>query len=82
MRSLVKAQEEQHQLNATILESLIDLQKKIDSVRGTSRLEGSKSNTRRRRRTSSGSSDSKESSGDTSSYSLKMKIIRHHRDFS
>ena len=31
MRSLVKAQEEQHQSNAAILESLIDLQKKIDS---------------------------------------------------
>ena len=30
MRSLVKAQEEQHQLNASILQSLIDLQKKID----------------------------------------------------
>ena len=28
MRSLVKAQEEQHQLNAAILEILIDLQKK------------------------------------------------------
>ena len=31
MRSLVKAQEEQHQLNATILQSLTDLQKKIYS---------------------------------------------------
>ena len=31
MRSLVKAQEEQHQLNATILQSLTDLQKNIDS---------------------------------------------------
>ena len=31
MRSLVKAQEEQHYLNAAILQSLIDLQKKIDS---------------------------------------------------
>ena len=28
MRSLVKAQEEQHQLNAAILESLTDLQKR------------------------------------------------------
>ena len=32
MRSLVKAQEEQHQLNAAILQSLTDLQRKIDSV--------------------------------------------------
>ena len=31
MRSLVKDQEEQHQLNASILQSLTDLQKKIDS---------------------------------------------------
>ena len=30
MRSLVKAQEEQHQLNADILQSLTDLQKKIE----------------------------------------------------
>ena len=35
MRSLVKAQEENHQLNASILQSLTDLQKKIDSRRGT-----------------------------------------------
>ena len=52
MRSLIKAQEEQHQLNAAMLQSLIDLQRKIDSGRGTSRLEGSKRNTRRRRRIS------------------------------
>ena len=31
MRSLVKSQEKQHQLNDSILESLTDLQKKIDS---------------------------------------------------
>ena len=31
MRSLVKAQVEKHQLNAAILQSLTDLQKKIDS---------------------------------------------------
>ena len=30
MRSLIKSQEEQHQLNAAVLETLIDLQKKID----------------------------------------------------
>ena len=75
MRSLVKAQEEQHQLNAAILQSLTDLQKNIDS-----RREGSKSSTRRRRRTSSGSSDYEESSGDTSSFSHKRKRRRHHRD--
>ena len=80
MRSLVKSQEEQHQLNAAILQSLTYLQRKIDSGQGTSRPEGSQSSTRRRRRNSSGSSDSEESSGDTSSYSHKRKKIRHHRD--
>ena len=63
-----------------MLQSLTDLQRKIDSGRGTARLEGSKSSTRRRRRTSSGSSDSEESSGDSSSSSHKRKRKRHHRD--
>ena len=31
MRSLIKAQEEQHQLDAAILQILIDLQEEIDS---------------------------------------------------
>ena len=82
MRSLIKAQEEQHQLNAAMLQSLTDLHKKIDSGQGTARPEGSKSSTRRRRRNSSGSSDSEESSRDSSSSSNKKKIKRHHRDFS
>ena len=30
MRSLIKSQEEQHQLNAAMLQSLTDLQRKID----------------------------------------------------
>ena len=80
MRSLIKSQDEQHQLNAAMLQSLIDLQRKIDSGQGTTRTEGSKSSTRRRRRTSSGSSNSKESSRDSSSSSHKIKRKRHHRD--
>ena len=80
MRSLIKAQEEQHQLNATMLHSLTELQRKIDSGRGTARPKDSKSSTKRRRRNSSGSSDSEESSGDTSSSSHKRKRRRHHRD--
>ena len=32
MRSLIKAQEEQHQLNTAMLQILIELQRKIDSV--------------------------------------------------
>ena len=82
MRRLIKVQEEKHYLNAAMLQSLIDLQRKIDSRQGTSRPEGSKSSTRRRRRTSSGSSDSKESSGDSSFSSHKRKRKRHHRDHS
>ena len=35
MRSLIKAQEEQHQLNVSMLQSLTDLQRNIDSRRGT-----------------------------------------------
>ena len=31
MKILIKAQEEQHQLNATMLQSLTDLQRNIDS---------------------------------------------------
>ena len=80
MRSLIKSQEEQHQLNAAMLQSLTDLQRKIDSRRGTVKPEGSKSSTCRRR-TSSGSSDSEEYSGDSSSSSRKRKRKRHHRDF-
>ena len=82
MRSLIKAQEEQHQLNAAMLQSLTELQRKIDSRRGTARPERSKSSTRRRRRISSGSSDSEESSRDTSSSSHKRKRRRHQRDSS
>ena len=43
--SLIKSQEEQHQLNAAMLQSLTDLQRNIDSRRGTTRPEGSKSST-------------------------------------
>ena len=67
-------------MNAATLQSLTDLQIKIDSGRGTARPEGSKSSTRRRRRTSSVSLDSEESSGDSSSSSHKRKRKRHHRD--
>ena len=58
-----------------MLQSLTDLQRKIDSGR-----EGSKSNTRRRRRTSSGSFDSEESSRDTISSPHKRRRRKHHRD--
>ena len=82
MRSLIKSQEEQHQLNAAILESLTDLQKKIDSGQSTIRPEGSKSSTRRRKNTSSGSSDFEDSNEDTSSCSHKRRRRIHNRDLS
>ena len=63
-----------------MLQSLTDLQRKIDSGQGTARPEGSKSSTRRKRRTPSGSSDSEESSRDSSFSSHKRKRKRHHRD--
>ena len=80
MRILIKAQEEQHKLNAAMLQSLTDLQRKIDSGQGTVKPEGSKSSTRRRTRNSSRSSGSKESNGDSRSSSHKGKIKRRHRD--
>ena len=81
MRSLIKAHEEQHQLNAPMLQSLTYLQRNIDSRQGTVISEGSKRSTRRRRRTSSGSSDCEKSSRDTSSSPHKKRRI-HHRDLS
>ena len=65
-----------------MLQSLTNLQRKIDSRKGTMKLEGSKSSTRRRRKTTSRTSDSEESSGDSSSSSRKGKRKRHHRDLS
>ena len=60
MRSLIKAQEEQHHLNASMLQSLTYyLQRKIDSRQGTVKPKGSKSSFKRRR-TTSRSSDSEE----------------------
>ena len=65
-----------------MLQTLTDLQRKIDSRQGTVRPEGSESSTRRRRRTSSGSNDSDESSENSNSSSRKIKRRKHHRDHS
>ena len=81
MRSVIKAHEEQHQLNAAMFHSFTDFQRKIDFGQGTVKPEGSKSSTRRRR-TSSRSSDLEESIGDSSSSSHNGKRNRHHRDHS
>ena len=63
-----------------MLQSLTDLQRKIDSGQGTVKPKGSKSSTRRRIRTASRSSDSEEASGDSRSSSRKGKRKRYHRD--
>ena len=65
-----------------MLQSLTDLQRKIESGQGIVKPKGSKSNTRRRGRAASRSFDSKESSGDSISYSHKGNRKRHHRDCS
>ena len=70
-RILIKAQEKQHQLNAAMLQSLTDLQRKIDSGQGMVKPEGSKSSTRRGISIASRSSDSEEDSEDSISSSHK-----------
>ena len=60
---LVKAQEEQNQLNASMLQSLIDIQRRMSSGNHVVRPEGSKSTARRRNRSPSGSFDSEGSTG-------------------
>ena len=63
MRILVKYHEEQHKLNASMLQSLIDIQRRMSSRHRTEKPEGSKSSAKRRKRHSSGSFDSEGSTG-------------------
>ena len=80
MRSLIKAQEEQHQLNASMLKNLTDIQRWMRSGRHIEKPEGNKSSARRRKRYSSGFSDSKESIGESGSSSHGEKRRRHYRN--
>ena len=66
---LVKAQEEQNQLNAAMLQSLTEIQRRMNSGDWKVRPKGSKSSTRRRKRSPSESSESKGSTGGSSSSS-------------
>ena len=66
---LVKAQEEQNQLNASMLQILTYIQRWMNSWDRTVRPEGSKSGTRRRKRSPSESSESEGSTRDSSSSS-------------
>ena len=76
---MVKAQEDQNQLNASMLQILIDIQRRMNSRDQTVSLEGSKSSTRRRKRSPSGSSDSEGSIGDSSSPYRRNKR-RHYKN--
>ena len=62
---LVEAQEEKNQLNAAMLQSSTDIQRKMNCEDRTEKPEGSKNTTRRRKRSPSGSSNSEGSTGDS-----------------
>ena len=72
MRSLIKSHEEQNQLNASMLQSLKDIQRWMNSGHRAVNPEGSKSSSRRRLRSSSGSSDFEGST--------RVSISSSHRD--
>ena len=76
MRSLIKSQEEQHQLNDAMLQILIDIQRHMSLWWRTAKPKGSKTSTKRRRRSSSRSVDSEGSIEDFnfSSHKEKRKI--------
>ena len=72
------AQEEKNQLNAAMLQSLTDIQRRMNSGHRAVNPKGSRSNTRRRKRSSSGSSDSEGSIGGSVSSSRRNKRKRRY----
>ena len=70
---LVKALEEQNQMNVSMLQILTEIQRRMNSGDQTVRREGSKSTDRRRKRSPSESSDSEGSNGGSSSSSHENK---------
>ena len=79
---VVKAQEEKNQLNAAMLQSLTDIQRKMNSEDRIDNLEGIKNTARRRKRSPSDSYDSEGSTGDSSSYSCENQRRRHYQNHS
>ena len=79
---LVKAQEDQNQLTAAMLQSFIDIQRRMNSGDQTVRPEGSKSGTRRRKRSPSESSESEGSTMDSSSLSHGNERKRCYKNHS
>ena len=77
---LVKAQEEQNQLNAGMSQSLTDIQRRMNSEHRAIKSEGSRSGARRRKMYSSGSSNSKGPTGVSSSSSHRNKKKRHYQN--
>ena len=77
--TLVKAREEKNQLNAAMLQILIDIQRNMNSGDQTEKPEGSKNTARRRNRSPSESSDSEGSKGDSSSSSHENQRRRRSR---
>ena len=75
---LVKAMEEQNQLNVAMLQSLTDIQRRMNSGDWTMRPKGSKSTARGRKRSPSGSSDSEGSIGGSRSSSHENKRNRRY----
>ena len=80
MRSLIKSQEEQHQLNASMLQSSTNIQWRMSLGQCTTKPEGSKSSTKRRNRSPCESSESKWSTEDSSSSSHGEKWRRRYRN--
>ena len=79
---LVKALEEQNQLNATMLQILTNIQRQRNFGEWIVRPEGSKSSTRRRKRSPSESSESKGSTGDSNSSSHGNERKRRYKNHS
>ena len=79
---LVKALEEQNQMNVAMLKILTDIQRQMKSEEQTVRPEGSKSTTRRIKRSPSGSYDFEGSTGGSSSSSHEKQRKRRYQNHS
>ena len=79
---MIKAQEEQNQLNVAMLQTLTDIQRRMNYGHRVVNPEGSKSSTRRRNRSSSGSSNSEGPTSDSSSSSHKNERKRRYKNHS
>ena len=75
---LVKAQEEQNQLNVAMLQSLKDIHRHMNSRDRTLMPEGSKRTARRRKRYPSESCESEGSNSDSSSSSHRNERKRNY----